>query len=461
MSTKISARTAASTLTGAETVGIIQGGLDRKCTVADLFAAGDALGSIRDFGCVADNTTDDTTNLQAFFSDSSGKIKVLEDGAYKYTTALTVYSGGVHVVGVGTGGNFLSVLRPSNCAAFDINNVHHSIFEQIMIWPQGGTPPTNLWTVQNAAYSCLFRDIRIHYDINDVPTNVLHFIAPGVNNIVFENLRMRAEGATSFPVGVLCDAACGSVTFRSLDINVADRGVKLLGGHINITDIYTESCGVFTIEIDHSGDANAHLTMQGGLLNVPSSALGIALKDGAKNINIAGTYVSPDAGTPNHVYVYGLSGSSNINISTANFTNARIGAGVALDPTIIKFDVPNRPLPASKYTSINVTVGTLAAGVVTGAQRVRVLSTNATPGTQTTRTAVEMVAELVNCLPGDEYYLEIANTGAGTFTLGAGVGVTVTGTATIAQNTMRSFKVTVDSLTAMTFLNIGSVTYAA
>ena len=461
MSAKISARTAASTLTGAETIGVIQGGADRRTTVNDLLQRAGVLGSIRDFDCVGDNIADDTTNLQAFFSDSSGKLKVLEHGLYKYTTALTVYSGGVHVVGVGTGGNFLSVLRPSNCAAFDIDNVHHTTFEQIMIWPQGGTPPTDLWTVQNAAYSCLFRDIRIHYDINNVPTNVLHFIAPAVNNIIFDNFIMRTDAATAFPVGVLCDAACGSLTFRSLEINVANRGMKILGGHINITDIYTESCGVFTLEIDHSGDANAHLTMNGGVINVPASAIGIAIKDGAKNVNIAGTYLSPDSGTPTQVYVYGLTGSSNIYLNIANPISDRITGAVAFDPTKIIVAGANRPLPATKFTSINVTVGTLAANAITGAQHTVCLSTNATPGTQTTRTATEMVSDTGSVIIGDVYHLRIANTGAGVFTLGAGSGVTVTGTATVAQNTYRDFRVTFNSMTAMTFQNIGAGTYAA
>jgi len=117
-------------------------------------------------------------------------------------------------------------------------------------------------------------------------------------------------------------------------------------------------------------------------------------------------------------------------------------------------------VPPHRSSTLNATVGTLPAGALTGARLVILISTNATPGTQTTRTAAEMIADH-GAIPGDVWLVKICNTGAGTLTLGAGAGVTITGTATVAQNTYREFKVTVDSAAGMTFLNVGGGTYSA
>ena len=118
------------------------------------------------------------------------------------------------------------------------------------------------------------------------------------------------------------------------------------------------------------------------------------------------------------------------------------------------------PIPA-KFTSINVTVGTLAAGVITGAAVVTVLSTNATPGNQTTRTATQMFADTGNVQPGDSYFLQICNSGAGTLTLLAGAGVTLgSGTYTVPTNTSRTFLVTYTSAVALSIQTIGVGTWS-
>lgn len=113
-------------------------------------------------------------------------------------------------------------------------------------------------------------------------------------------------------------------------------------------------------------------------------------------------------------------------------------------------------------TTINVTVGTLAAGDITGGTSVALITSNATPGTQTTRTALQMYADDPASYPGRGYLLRICNSGAGTLTLAGGTGVTVTGTATVAQNTFRDFTVTyggTPSAPTVTITNIGLGTY--
>lgn len=116
----------------------------------------------------------------------------------------------------------------------------------------------------------------------------------------------------------------------------------------------------------------------------------------------------------------------------------------------------------AKYTSINVTTGTLSAGDITGASAfVHLTSTNAAPGTQTTRTAALMVADQGIGTATVSYLLRITNTGAGTLTLGAGSGVTLTGTMTVPVNTFRDFLVTLNgSAVTATIVAIGTGTYS-
>ncbi len=109
-----------------------------------------------------------------------------------------------------------------------------------------------------------------------------------------------------------------------------------------------------------------------------------------------------------------------------------------------------------------VTAGTIPAGTITGGSQVDLVSAATTPGTQTTRTAVQMFADDPLAYPGRAYRLRIAQSGAGTLTLAGGTGVTISGTATVATTTFRDFVVvyggTADVPT-VTITNVGLGTY--
>jgi len=123
--------------------------------------------------------------------------------------------------------------------------------------------------------------------------------------------------------------------------------------------------------------------------------------------------------------------------------------------------VANSNLPNAKFTSINVTTGALAAGTITGANNVYLMSTNATPGNQQVRSAAQMLAD-TNQVAGYSYTLRITNTGAGTLTLvaDAGATVTLTGTMTVPQNTFRDFVVTFPTTTTAVIQATGVGTYS-
>lgn len=121
------------------------------------------------------------------------------------------------------------------------------------------------------------------------------------------------------------------------------------------------------------------------------------------------------------------------------------------------------PLMLPKATALNATVGTLAAGAITGGTFVVMTSTNATPGTQTTRTAALMYADdPLASLPGG-YLLRICNSGAGTLTLAGGTSVTTSGTMTVATATFRDFTVVYggnEAAPTVTITNIGTGTFS-
>jgi hypothetical protein len=464
MSTKISARTAASALTGAEIVPCIQSSLDRRITVNNILQRGGALGSIRDFGCVGDGTTDDTTNLQAFFSDITGKTKILEAGTYKYTTALTLPAGGTHVQGIGSGGDFLSYLIPYDCAAFNISGVHHSLLENFLIWPQGTTPPTTIITITNTSYSIKFRDVRIHVASTYVPSTAVVNVVKGDGtnlDIIFDHVMMRSDSATYYPIGYQFGADCGDITLIGCDTEGCTVGYKHLGGVVQILGGHSENLNTNGVSLEPSTDASASFSMLGARLGMAGSGgIPIAIRAGAKNARFTGTYIDTNATTA--AYVYSLSGSSNVVLDYANPDTTKFGTEYGpTAPSVIQFGRGASALPASKFTSINVTTGTLAQYAITGAQFVSLMSTNATPGNQQCRTAAQMIADHGMGPVDASYTLRITNTGTNPFTLTTNTNVTLTGTMTVNLNTYRDFIVTFNASSGtVTIQSIGTGTYS-
>lgn len=117
--------------------------------------------------------------------------------------------------------------------------------------------------------------------------------------------------------------------------------------------------------------------------------------------------------------------------------------------------------PVAKYTTRALSSSTAAAGELTGAQSVFMNNSGATPGTYTTRTAAQMIAD-GSYQVGDSYDLRIINgQGTGVLTLAAGdANVTLTGTMTMAINTWRDFVVTITGAGTLTIQSAGTGTFS-
>lgn len=111
--------------------------------------------------------------------------------------------------------------------------------------------------------------------------------------------------------------------------------------------------------------------------------------------------------------------------------------------------------PAVVNTAITtVGAGTLTAAAIAGGVITR--SGSLAAYTDTTATAVQIVAALTAYVAGESFFLELRNTTAFAETVSAGVGVTLTGNAVVPANSCGLYLVTITSATAVTMLSVAT-----
>ena len=119
-------------------------------------------------------------------------------------------------------------------------------------------------------------------------------------------------------------------------------------------------------------------------------------------------------------------------------------------------------MPPVKLSTLNATAGALPAGAITGAHSVTLVSTNAAPGTQISRSETAMIADASIVAPL-AYELRIVNRGAGTFELAGSEDGSVTlgaGTYTILQNKYRDFVVEFPTADSCVITTVGAGTWS-
>jgi hypothetical protein len=120
-------------------------------------------------------------------------------------------------------------------------------------------------------------------------------------------------------------------------------------------------------------------------------------------------------------------------------------------------------MPPTQFKTAALAAGTLAAGLITGAEECILQNTGATPGAQTVRTAAQMLADTPGGYVGLSTKFRIVNTGAGTLTLTADGGATVTLAATgahnaVLTNTWVDYVLTFNTATTATIQAVGAGT---
>lgn len=101
--------------------------------------------------------------------------------------------------------------------------------------------------------------------------------------------------------------------------------------------------------------------------------------------------------------------------------------------------------------------GTFAANQLTSAPITVFQSTGSSPGTITTRTLTQMLADIPGDFAGMTYLLRVIHSGSGTLTIAGGSNVTMSGTSAISTTAWRDFVVSI-SASSMVFQNVGSGT---
>lgn len=119
-------------------------------------------------------------------------------------------------------------------------------------------------------------------------------------------------------------------------------------------------------------------------------------------------------------------------------------------------------LPPIQVVSSAYSGSTAAAGDMTGSNICVCMNSANNPGTLTTRTAAQVIADIPNAQVGQTWLLMLVNAqGTGALTLAAGdANLTITGTATVGTNAWRMFVCTVATASTVTFRTVGTGTYS-
>jgi hypothetical protein len=216
MSTKISARTAASTLTGAETLGIIQGGADRRVTLA--LAAGDYV-TPEKYGAVGDGTTDDTTAFQAALD--TGARAVFAKNLYSITTGLQLKNDQIIF---GLPKSMLKEDSPGSTTPRIIDNISGT--GKVLIKNTAGTDGNGI------------QDLYI--DMKTNPTHTAVQFGTSYGNIV-----KRVHLGGTFNIGVLSNDAYVS-NFHDIVCN---------GSIVKTAVVFVDLCSSMSIERIHTSTA--------------------------------------------------------------------------------------------------------------------------------------------------------------------------------------------------------------
>ena len=252
-----------------------------------------------DAGCLANNVQDETDRLLWGYQQatSTGRKLYLPSGSYKHTAPLHLLN--AHIVGDDPGGAFYSVLRPYNCRAFSSVNEQHSTVSNLMIWPQGDTPP-DCYIYVNHCYSHVFRDVRIHLAVGQPVCTVATVFIDGQagpnNNLIFENLISRSDGSY-YPASVKLAPNCGTVQFITPDFETAGYGFVWNGGKITVQSPYTERMSGSSLKAQvEVSDTAPMFSVHGGMLSANHSGMPIQIYANAKNLTMHGTFLKSDLG---------------------------------------------------------------------------------------------------------------------------------------------------------------------
>lgn len=274
--------------------------LDASDKMVDLRVGGI---SVKDWGAVGDNSTDDTASFQAAFdylSDLPAQTGVqgtllLPRGAYKITSTIYVPSN-VRIIGQGpafacqfvptagfTGNNVFAIDGTQATGGYVFRSDLENLTLNLTSFPTGRVP-----ILIQDAYSINFRNVFI-YNARGAAVVRLTTSAGELNHISFTDVRLHGESTANAVIGF--DILAGkNVALWNCDVEVCGTGIKTSGSSsVGLHECYAERN---LIGWDHQGGSSSRLTVVGGNYTSPSAS-GIAATVRGDNCTvIGGRYVA-------------------------------------------------------------------------------------------------------------------------------------------------------------------------
>jgi len=163
--------------------------------LAGYMKAIDTLPTVKQYGCVGDNITDDTVCIQTALTANTGSVVVLPKGTYKTTTKITVPTG-TSLIGWGVASR---INRAGTIAAgngwFDLNGASNVVLSNFML-DGGVTSPTGV------DYVTVTDPLQTNLSQNST------FWVHGGSNILFDHLLVQHTGGYA----VILDATSASIS---------------------------------------------------------------------------------------------------------------------------------------------------------------------------------------------------------------------------------------------------------
>ncbi len=212
-----------------------------------------------------------------------------------------------------------------------------------------------------------------------------------------------------------------------------------------------------------------HDAWQSAIKTLPVPSSGAVIDQEGKALAVvdvgAGTYKLPDGGTPFFVRATGaVTLTTEAAVTVATLTASTVALCIPLTSTtwmamIGQVGAIPADLPDAKFNTSSTVTGEIpAAGMLTGARHVYYQNTADGAKEITTRTATELFGDITGAYAGLTYLLTIVNRGNNTVTLTGSDDVVVSGEATIATLTTRTYFVSFNSATSVTFLSVNKGT---
>lgn len=280
---------------------------------SELYSGGSAVILGADYGLTTSASVDQTAALEAAIAASASLRRplLLPAGPILYTGPLSIPTN-AHIYG-SAGQSFGTQLIANGTSGvyFDGSGTErfHASLNDVLL-DHIGAAGVYACKIENT-YSIRLRRVRF-----DTPAAAYTDAALAIDNtnndILIEDPIMQF--ATEQNIGIRLGNDCGTIRLVKPDVEKCQRAIKWEGGKIEVYSPYIETASVNGIDLTpNSADTGAFFKVFGGVVGISASAVGVAIRADAHDVDFFGTKIS--GSTSNDIYSYSNS------INRVNFWN--------------------------------------------------------------------------------------------------------------------------------------------